>query len=84
MSITTSPQERQQAMDRLAERSHEQLSEDLRYWAVAKRDHERRYGELTTERAKVGDLYQEADAWLGLVSDELAKRRPDAGGPPMG
>ena len=84
MSITTSAEERAQAVEKVAGETDEQLRQDLAYWAVAVADHEKRYQELTNQREDVGDLYKEAQAWVRVVTDELAERRERArarGGP---
>lgn len=75
MSITTSTEEREQAVEKLAGKTDEQLREDLAFWAVATADHQDRWTELTNERLKVGDLYTEAQAWVGLATAELQRRQ---------
>lgn len=84
MSITTSAEERAQAIEKVAGETDDQLRQDLAYWAVAVADHEKRYVELTNARGDVQDLYHEAQAWVRVVTDELAQRREKAragGGP---
>lgn len=81
MSITTSREEREQAAERLAAKSDEQLRDELAYWSVALADHKDRWLALAEERDQVGDLMLEAQAWTGLVTEQLQARRPKRGGP---
>jgi hypothetical protein len=76
--FTTSAEERAQAIEKVAAETDDQLRHDLAYWAVAVADHEKRYVELTNQRADVTDLFQEAQAWVRIVTDELAQRRENA------
>ena len=80
MSITTSPEERAQAVKTVAAETDDQLRHDLAYWAVAVADHEKRWAELTNQREDVTDLFKEAQAWVRIVTDELATRRERARG----
>lgn len=75
MSISTSKEERLAAVAQLVETTRPQLQKDLEYWSVAKVDHTEAYKQLTEQRAKVAELYQEADAWVDLIAAELHARR---------
>lgn len=75
MSISTSREERLAAVAKLAEATRQQLKADLEYWSVSKVDHTETYKQLTEQRAKVGELYQEADAWVDLIAEEIHRRR---------
>lgn len=75
VSITTSREERDQAADRLAAKSDEQLRDELAYWSVALQDHKDRWLALTDERHQVADLMLEAQAWTGLVTEQLQARK---------
>jgi hypothetical protein len=75
VSISTSKEERLAAVAQLAETTRTQLQKDLEYWSVAKIDHTEAYKLLTEQRAKVGELYQEADAWVDLIAEEIHRRR---------
>jgi hypothetical protein len=75
MSITTSPEERRTAEAKLVEKTDEQLRAELAYWAVLAADYQDRWNELIKERDAVGEFYHEAQAWQGLVTAELQKRR---------
>lgn len=75
MSITTSTEEREQAVEKLAAKSDEQLREELAYWSVAVVDHQDAFVKLTNERHAAADLHEEAQAWVRLVTVELQKRR---------
>jgi len=78
MSITTSPEERHAAAAKLAERTDEQLREDLAYWSVAAKDHTDAWNELNEKRAAAAELYQETQAWIGLITDVMQQRRAKA------
>lgn len=75
MSIASSKEERLAAVAKLAEQTRPQLRADLEYWSVSKIDHAAAYRQLSEQRAKVGELYQEADAWVDLISEEIHRRR---------
>lgn len=75
MSISTSREERLAAVAQLTETTRAQLQKDLEYWSIAKVDHTEVYKQLTEQRAKVGELYQEADAWVDLIAEEIHRRR---------
>lgn len=75
MSIAKSREERAQAAAKATEETSEQLRADLEYWTVAKLDHHKAWVTLTEQRQKVTELYQEADAWVDLVAEELHRRR---------
>lgn len=75
MSITTSRDEREQAQAKVVQETDEQLRADLAFWAVAVADHEDTFTRLTNERQTSVDLFQEAQAWIRLVTTELQQRR---------
>ncbi len=78
MSITTDAAERAKAIETAAGETDDQLRHDLAYWAVAVADHEKRFVELTNQREDVTDLFKEAQAWVRIVTEELAARREKA------
>ena len=75
MSITTSREERDQAQAHAKAETTAQLEKDLAYWACAKVDHHGAWLTLTEQRARVQEMYGEADAWVDLISAELHRRR---------
>jgi hypothetical protein len=78
MSIATSREERDQAAERLADKTVEQLQAELAYWAVAALDHQAEYAAISEKRMAVAELYNEAQAWVTLVSEQLQARRAKA------
>jgi hypothetical protein len=75
MSITTSNQERQEAVEKLADRSDEQLRDDLAYWAVTTGEHQQEFQKVSEQRLAVLELHNEAQAWVSLITQELMVRR---------
>ncbi len=75
MSITTSQEERDQAVEKIEAKTDAQLREDLSFWAIAVADHNDTYNRLTSERAAAVDLFQEAQAWVSIIVQQLQKRR---------
>lgn len=77
MSITTSPLEREQAISSIAGKDHAQVVEDLEYWAIAVADHQDRFVTLTNEREGARELWEEAQAWVRLLVEDLQRRRAE-------
>jgi hypothetical protein len=75
VSILDSREEIAAAEAKLAAASDEQLAVDLRYWTVAAYDAAADYIELQARQAEVRRLHAEAEHWIGLVAQEVRKRR---------
>lgn len=78
MSILRDSDERAAALAKLANATDEQLRADLEYWSVASRDHVVETRELVNRQLLLGDLYQEEEAWVALITDEVRRRRARA------
>lgn len=75
MSITTSRDERAQAIARIEQLSIEELQRDLVHWTLASHESAAQYHELVERQAAVRDMNREEETWIYLLADELHKRR---------
>ncbi len=75
MSIVDSTQELDEAKARLADATADQLSEDLRFWAVATLDAQADHVALADQQTAVIRRFQEAQHWTSLIAAELRARR---------
>jgi hypothetical protein len=75
MSIVTSRDELEQAKNRLATVSDDVLTRDLVDWTVASFKSAEQYRELVTQQLAVRDLHAEEETWIGLIAEELRRRR---------
>lgn len=80
MSIVDSPADRQEAVQRVAAKTDEALRVDLEYWTLAAFDHVAEYRELTNRQVHLSRLHNEEEAWVGLIVEEIRRRRTPGSG----
>jgi hypothetical protein len=77
VSILDSREEVAAAEAKLAAASDDQLTADLQYWTVAAYDAAADYVEVHARQAAVRQLHAEAEHWVGLVAQEIRRRRDE-------
>lgn len=78
MSVTTSREERQQAIARLAAASDDVLTRDLVDWTVASYVSAEDYRRLVEQQFAVRELHADEETWIALIADEIRRRRTKA------
>lgn len=75
MSILDSREEVAQAEAKLAAATDGQLTTDLEYWTIAAYGAAADYVEVHARQAAARQLHAEAEHWVGLLAQEIRKRR---------
>jgi hypothetical protein len=75
VSIVTSRDERTQAIERIAASSDEVLTRDLVDWTVASVRSADEYHAVGERLGQLRELHAEEETWIGLIADELRRRR---------
>ncbi|HET7030339.1 MAG TPA: hypothetical protein VFI34_07495 [Candidatus Limnocylindrales bacterium] len=75
MSILTDRAERDQAIERIAATSDEVLARDLVDWTVASCRSAEEYRTISERLGQLRELHAEEETWIGLIADEVRRRR---------